>query len=190
MMHLVISHYVSIMTKVLGLIGSLRKNSYNRGLMNAFIKQTPEGASLSILEIGQLPFYNTDVEEAGLPESVAAFKAAIEAADAIIIATPEYNRGVPGVLKNATDWASRPYGQNSFKGKTVLVVGASGGPIGTAVSQYELKKTLLYLDTKVIGQPEFYLGNAGEKFSPEGELTDEDTKKYIDRAWGVLMERI
>src|SRR5690606_12905243 len=178
------------MTNIVGLVGSLRKGSYNRALMNAFKNQAPEGADLSILEIGHLPFYNADVEEAGMPEEVMTFKAAIEAADAVIVATPEYNRGVPGILRNAIEWLSRPSGQNSLKGKTVLVVGASSGSIGTAPAQYELKKTLLYLDTRLIGQPEFYLGKAADKFSPEGELIDEDTKKYVDRAWGVLVDRI
>src|SRR3989344_9169656 len=128
--------------KILGIVGSLRKNSFNRSLMNAFLAQKPEAVTMEIADISTLPFYNED-SESSFPESAQTLKTQIENADVVIIATPEYNRSVPGVLKNAIDWASRPYGKNSFSGKQVLVVGASVGPIGTALAQYDLNKMLL-----------------------------------------------
>lgn len=178
------------MTHIIGIIGSLRKESYNRKLMRAFAAHAPEGVTITEAPIGGLPLYSEDVESEAVPESVQAFKQAIESADAVIIATPEYNRGVPGVLKNAIDWASRPDGENSFDGKTVLVVGASSGSIGTAVAQSDLKQTLLHLNVIVIGQPEFFLGRAGEKFAEDGTLTDERTHEHIKSAFAALRARI
>ena len=175
--------------KILGIVGSTRKGSYNRGLMNAFIEHKPEGVEMEVVEIGTLPLFDQDVEASAFPETAQALKDQIANADAVIIATPEYNRGMPGVLKNAIDWASRPYGKNSFAGKTVYVVGASVGPIATAVSQYNVKQVMLYLDAHVIGQPEFYVGLAGEKFDAEGTLTDASTKEHIVGAWKVIAER-
>lgn len=175
------------MKKIVGIVGSLREGSYNRGLMNAFVAQAPEGAVITVAEIGDLPLYNQDLEQSAFPEAAQALKKQIEEADAIIIATPEYNRSVPGALKNAIDWASRPYGENSFDGKPVLVVGASVGPIAAALAQYHLKQIMLYLNARVIGQPEFYLGHAGDKFDAAGNLTDVDTKGYVDRALQALI---
>ena len=103
------------------------------------------------------------------------------------ISTPEYNRGTSGVLKNAIDWISRPDGQNSLKGKPVLVIGASTGIRGANIAQYDLKRSLIYMNAKVIGQPEFFLGLAAEKFNEAGELTDADTVKYIDKALEALL---
>jgi chromate reductase len=178
------------MATILGIVGSLRQESFNKKLMQAFAAAAPEGTTLTIAEIGNLPLFNEDVQNAAFPETATALKEQIEAADAIIIATPEYNRNMPGVLKNAIDWASRPYGQNSFEGKPVLVVGASIGSIATALAQYDLKQTMLYLNTRVIGQPEFYLGNAEEKFDAHGMLTDAATKERIVAAWAVLLAMI
>jgi len=110
----------------------------------------------------------------------------IAGSDGVIFATPEYNRSTSGVLKNAIDWVSRPYGKNSFAGKKALVLGASMGPIGTAVAQSHLKQILLYLDMQVIGQPEFYLGTVQDKFDGAGNLTDENTKKHIVKALEAL----
>lgn len=174
--------------KVLGVIGSLSQGSVNRKLMNAFLKRAPEGVESTIADIGSLPLYNQDLE-AAMPESALKLKAAIESSDVVVFATPEYNRTVPGPLLNAIDWSSRPYGHSSLKGKLVAVIGASSGPIGTAPAQYHLKQTLLYLDTRVIGQPEFFMGVAGEKFDESGELIDEKTTAVIDKLWGVIVER-
>ena len=171
--------------KILGIVGSLRTHSFNRSLLNAFLSQKPEGVSMEIADIGTLPLYNEDLEP-NFPESAQILKTQIENVNAVIIATPEYNRSVPGVLKNAIDWTSRPYGKNSFSGKKVLVIGASVGPIGTALAQYDLKKMLLHGNALVLGQPEFFVGVAGSKFSDEGILTDVATQEHITSAWEVL----
>lgn len=170
---------------VLGIVGSLRPGSYNRALINAFDSLKPEGTTMTIADISTLPFYNEDTE-AQFPADATKLKTQIENADLIIISTPEYNRSVPGVLKNAIDWVSRPYGKNSFNGKKVLVVGASVGPIGAAIAQYDLKKILLHGNAQVFGQPEFFLGLAGSKFDAAGTLTDENTKAHIDSAWKAI----
>jgi chromate reductase len=172
--------------KILGIIGSLRKNSHNRSLMNAFVAQKPEGVEIELADISTLPFYNEDAESELLSGAPQTLKTQVETADVVIIATPEYNRSVPGVLKNAIDWLSRPYGKNSFSGKKVLVVGASVGPIGTAMAQYDLKKMLLHGNAEIFGQPEFFLGTAGDKFDANGVLTDENTKEHIAGAWARI----
>ena len=171
--------------KALGIIGSLRTGSYNRFLMNAFVEHKPTSVEMELIDIGTLPFYNED-SEATFPETATTFKNKIETADIIIIATPEYNRSVPGVLKNAIDWSSRPYGKNAFAGKKVLVVGASVGPTGAALAQYDLKKMLLHGNAEVFGQPEFFVGVAGNKFDAAGILTDEGTKQHIQSAWARI----
>lgn len=175
------------MTNIIGIVGSLRKGSYNRSLMNAFVKHAPSGVFIEIAEIGNLPLFSEDLESSAFPETAHVLKTKIEAADAIIIATPEYNRGTSGVLKNAIDWISRPDGQNSLKGKPALVVGASTGARGADIAQYDLKRSLTYMNSKVIGQPEFFLGLAKEKFDDEGNLIDESTSKYIDKALEALL---
>src|ERR1700744_5708564 len=124
---------------IVAISGSLRKGSYNTMLVRAFQAVASEGFAIELLPIGDLPLYNQD-DEAAFPAAAQALKDKILAADGIIIATPEYNRSLPGVLKNAIDWASRPYGKNAFAGKTVLVAGVSGGKIGTALAQSDLKE--------------------------------------------------
>src|SRR3989344_2272225 len=166
--------------KILGIVGSLRKNSFNRSLMNAFLAQKPEAVTMEIADISTLPFYNED-SESSFPESAQTLKTQIENADVVIIATPEYNRSVPGVLKNAIDWVSRPYGKNSFANKPVLAMGVSIGNIGTAVAQSHLRQIMIYLDADVIGQPELYLGPAQEIFDTEGNIINDSTKKLLAR---------
>lgn len=176
---------------LLALSGSLRKDSFNTALINAFKKQAPEGVDIEIADLGVLGLYDQD-EEATFPAEVVALKEKIRAADGIIISTPEYNRSIPGVLKNAIDWTSRPYGDNAWAGKPVFVMGASVGPIGTAVAQYEVKKIMLYLDALVMGQPEFFVGVAQAKFD-EGNLTDSETIKHVDSglmAFLAFIERV
>ncbi len=175
--------------KIVGIIGSLRKGSLNRMLVNAIKELAPQGMTVEIAEIGNLPLFNQDLE-ANFPKEAQELKDKISAADSVIIATPEYDRSVPGVLKNALDWTSRPYGQSAWPGKVVAVVGASGGAIGTAVAQSHLKQILLYLDARVLGQPEFYLGGAVGKFDKDGKLTDETTKERIAKLLDVLGEKI
>ena len=167
---------------ILALSGSLRKGSYNTALVRAFQKLAPEGVTVEIADISTLPLFNQD-EEANFPPAAAALKEKIEHADGIIVATPEYNRSIPGVLKNAIDWTSRPYGQGAWNGKAVYVIGASIGPIAAALAQADLKKTMLFMNAIVLGQPEFYLGVAGSKFDEAGNLIDEDTEKHIKKAF-------
>jgi chromate reductase len=166
---------------LLGISGSTRKDSLNTKLVRAFAARMPEGTTMDTFDIGTLPLFNQDNEQ-NPGEAVIEFKKKIRAADGIILATPEYNRSIPGPLKNAIDWASRPYGDNAWDNKPVFITGATGGAIGTAVAQAALKVPLSYLNTHVLGQPEFYLGGAPGKFDEAGTLTDEDTKKHIDGA--------
>jgi chromate reductase len=174
------------MKKILAISGSLREKSFNTGLAKALQALVPEGVVVEHATISSLPFFNEDIESV-FPEEATVLKNQIEEADAVVFATPEYNRSIPGVLKNAIDWASRPWGKNSFTKKPVLIMGASTGPIATAVAQQELKKIMLYLDAKLVGQPELYIGTAGDKFNEAGELTDENTKEHIKKALGVLV---
>ena len=171
---------------ILGLVGSLRAGSYNKMLMTAFKENLPQGSSLEIADIGNLPLYNEDLAT-NFPKEAQDLKNKIESADAIIITTPEYNRSTSGVLKNAIDWTSRPYGTATWKGKKILVVGATMGNVGTALAQFHLKQIFSYLDARVLGQPEFYLSMAQDKFNDKGELTDPSTKEHIAKAIQALL---
>jgi chromate reductase, NAD(P)H dehydrogenase (quinone) len=175
------------MKRVIGIVGSLRKASYNQALFNAFVQNAPEELELIQANIDGLPFYNEDFE-APYPEAASELKAFLATADAFLIVTPEYNRGVPGILKNAIDWMSRPAGSSPFSKKPILVAGASDGNIGTAVAQASLKHTLLHLNAHVLGRPEFYVSRAQDKFDAEGKLLDLKTKEAIVSAWGTLSE--
>lgn len=146
------------------IVGSLREGSFNLSFARAVEGLLPEGSKFNYIDI-DLPLFNED-SESNVSESVKQAKATVEAADGILIVTPEYNRGMPGVLKNAVDWISRPYGSNSFNGKPVAIAGVSGGPIGTAASQQQLKAVMLYLNARVMGQPEMYL-QAGRIFEDD-----------------------
>lgn len=173
---------------IVAISGSLRKDSFNTSLVRSLQELAPAGMQISIADISDLPLYNQD-DEAEFPTAAQALKDVVAAADGIIIATPEYNRSIPGVLKNAIDWASRPYGQNSFAGKPVLIMGTTVGNLGTAVAQSHLKQIMVYLDTDVIGQPELYLGPAQELFDASGTLTHDSTKELLTKALTVLAER-
>ena len=164
--------------RILGIAGSLRQQSYNRGTLRAAAELVPEGATVEIFELDGIPIYNQD-DEGNPPEKVTEFKRKIRDADAILFVTPEYNYSVPGMLKNAIDWASRPYGDNSFDGKPAAIMGASIGAIATARAQYDLRKMMVFLNMFPINQPEVMIGNAGERFDEQGNLTDETTKKFI-----------
>lgn len=174
---------------IIAISGSLRKDSFNTALLRTMQSLAPAGMQIEIVDISSLPLYNQD-DEGTFPATAQALKDKIVAADGLIIATPEYNRSVPGVLKNAIDWISRPYGQNSFAKKPVLVAGVSVGKIGTAIAQSHLRQILTHLDMQVIGQPELYLGPASEIFDEEGNITDESTKALLTKALGVLAERV
>lgn len=163
---------------ILGFAGSLRKDSYNRALLQATLELLPADTSLEIFELDGIPPFNQDLE-ASMPEKVKEFKRKIRAADALLIATPEHNYSVPGVLKNAIDWASRPYGDNSFEGKPVAIMSASIGMLGGARAQYHLRQTFVFLDMYPINRPEIFITFAGQKFDNRGRLLDETAKKLI-----------
>lgn len=161
------------------LVGSIASNSINRRLANALVKLAPK-ANLNLTEISieALPFYSAD-NDAAVPAVAAEFKGAIEAADGVIIVTPEYNRSVPGVLKNAMDTASRPWGMNSFAGKPSAVIGASIGQIGTAVAQQHLRSVLSFLASPEMSQPEAYIHMRDGLITDEGDVTDESTEGFL-----------
>ncbi len=163
--------------KVMGLSGSLRKGSYNTMLLHAAQELAPAGMSIDIYDLAPLPMYNDDVRVAGYPPEVQKFRAAIAASDAILFASPEYNYSVSGVLKNAIDWASRAPNM-PFAGRTAAIVGASGGVLGTARSQRDLRWIMSGLDVYVVNLPHVYVGGAAQKFA-DGKLTDQGSRDFI-----------
>jgi len=163
---------------ILGIAGSLRKKSYNRAALRAAQQLAPEGAKIEIFELEGIPVFNQD-EEQNPPDRVRQLKAQIRAADAILLVTPEYNYSIPGVLKNAIDWASRPYGDNAWQGKPVAVMGASVGALGSSRAQYHLRQVFVFLDMLSMNKPEVMIANASQKFDEAGNLVDQDTRKHI-----------
>ena len=164
---------------VLGFAGSLRKASFNRMLLNAAVGLAPDGMTIDTYELDLIPAYNGDVEAQGDPDAVAEFKDAIRRADAILVVTPEYNYGVPGMLKNAIDWASRPPGKAVLNGKPAAIMGATPGAFGTTRAQHQLRQSFVFTQTYAVLQPEVLVAKAHEKFDPEGRLTDEPTRKFV-----------
>jgi chromate reductase len=164
--------------RILGIAGSLRRESYNRAALHAATQLVPEDATLDIFELEGIPGFNQD-DEQHPPVKVVELKRRIREADAVLIVTPEYNYSVPGVLKNAIDWASRPYGDSAWSGKPAAIMGASMGTIGTARAQYHLRQMFVFLNMFPINQPEVMIGNAAERFDAQGNLTDETTKDFI-----------
>jgi chromate reductase, NAD(P)H dehydrogenase (quinone) len=159
-------------------VGSLRAESVNRKLANAVIRLAPADFHFKELRIGDLPLYNQDDDRSQAPE-VQRFKAELRAVDAVIFVTPEYNRSIPGVLKNAIDHASRPYGQNAWSGKPAGVIGASIGQISTAVAQLHLRTILAYLDMPTLGQPEAYVHVKDGFFDEAGNIAHPETRKFL-----------
>jgi chromate reductase, NAD(P)H dehydrogenase (quinone) len=167
--------------KILAISGALRKASTNTGLTRALRDVAPEGVELETATLHGIPLYDGDIESAsGKPEVVRTLDAEIRAADGIVIATPEYNFSIPGVLKNATDWLSR--GGSPFKWRRVGIIGSADGPLGTGRSQYHLRQNLQALEAIVMPKPEFFAGSASHKFDSDGNLTDEDTRRRL-KAW-------
>jgi len=160
-------------------IGSLRKDSLNRKMAKALAAIAPASLSLEIVEIGQLPLYNQD-DDANPPAAAVAFKEKIAGADAVLFVTPEYNRGVPGVLKNAIDIGSRPYGKSAWKGKPAAVMTVSPGAVGGFGANHHLRQSLVFLDMPALQQPEAYIGSAGELFDESGGLKKPETKKFLE----------
>ncbi len=165
-------------TKILGVCGSLRKQSFNMMALKAAQQLVPADTTLDIYEIVGLPLFNQDEEKNPTPK-VTDFKAKIRAADAILFATPEYNYSIPGVLKNAIDVASRPYGDSAWKDKPVAMIGASVGVLGTARAQYHLRQSFVFLNMYPINNPEVFIRECANKFDAAGNLTDETAKGII-----------
>jgi chromate reductase, NAD(P)H dehydrogenase (quinone) len=172
--------------RILGIPGSLRKASFNRAALRAAQQLVPADATLEIFDLDGIPPFSED-DERSLPPRVVELKARIREADAILIATPEYNYSVPGVLKNAIDWASRPYGDNAWDGKPVALMGASPGTLGTARAQYHLRQTLVFLDMHPINRPEVMISNAAQRFDEHGRLVDEKSRKLIGQLLAALV---
>jgi chromate reductase len=165
--------------RVLGIAGSLRQASYNRALLRAAISLTPNDMALTSFALDEVPLYNGDVEAQGDPPGVAAMKDAIRTADGVLFVTPEYNHGVPGVMKNALDWASRPPRSAALGAKPVGIIGASPGMTGSARGQSQLRQAFEFTNSYCMPQPEILVYRAHEKFDANGDLTDEPTKKYL-----------
>ena len=161
-------------------VGSLRKESFNRKLANALIVMAPAPLKLEIVEIRQLPLYNQD-DDANPPAASAAFKARVQKADAVLFVTPEYNRSVPGVLKNAIDIASRPYGKSAWDGKPGAVISLSPGTVGGFGANHHLRQSLVFLNVPAMQQPEAYIGNAPKLFDEAGKLTDDSVRDFAHK---------
>jgi chromate reductase len=170
---------------ILGIAGSLRKASYNRAALRAAQQLAPEGVEIEIFDLEGIPAFSQDAE-GNPPAKVTELKEKVRAADAILFVTPEYNYSIPGVLKNAIDWASRPYGDSAWEGKPVALMGASVGIFGTARAQYHLRQVFVFLNMHAVNKPEVMIGNASERFDEQGNLTDETTKKLI----GQLLQNL
>lgn len=171
--------------QILGIAGSLREQSCNLMLLKAAQELLPTEAHLEIHDLRDLPLYNQEIEQP-LPQSVARLKAAIKRSDAILFATPEYNYSIPGVLKNAIDWASRPNGDSAWSRKPAAIIGASPSVLGTARAQYHLRQIFVALDMMAVSQPEVMIGSAREQFDPSGRLID----KKIRQRLGILLKNL
>ena len=171
---------------ILGIAGSLRNESYNRSLLRAATELVPEGVRLETFDLNGIPMFNQDEEQNPHPK-VAELKQRVRAADAILFVTPEYNYSIPGVLKNAIDCASRPYGDSAWAGKPVAVMGASIGTLGSARAQYHLRQTFVFLNMHAVNQPEVMVSNASDRFDQNGKLTDEKTKQLVQQLLAELV---
>jgi chromate reductase len=161
-------------------VGSLSSKSINREVANALIKLAPEDLDFTEIQIGDLPLYSPDYD-ADFPLEARALKEAIARSDAVLFVTPEYNRSIPGALKNAIDWASRPWGQNSFDQIPAAVIGASPGQIGTAMAQQSLRGVLSYCNARQMTAPEAYIRYSPQVFPGDGEVADESTKAFLTK---------
>jgi chromate reductase len=173
------------------IVGSISSTSINRRLATALARLAPQGVRLVEIPIADLPFYSPD-HDADYPQAARAYKQAIADVDGVVIVTPEYSRSIPGVLKNALDWAARPWGQGSFDGKPTAVIGTSGGPISTAAAQQHLKAILSHYNAPTLGQPEGYIQSTPGLFGEDGSVADEGTadflRSYLD-AFTTLIDR-
>lgn len=173
------------------LVGSLRRDSFNRKMAHALIGLAPAPLKLEIVEIGQLPLYNQD-DDANPPAASVAFMQRVQRADAVLFQTPEYNRSVPGVLKNAVDIASRPYGKSAWDGKPGAVISLSPGAIGGFGANHHLRQSLVFLNVPAMPQPEAYIANAAKLFDESGKLADEPVRDFMHKflqAFAAWIER-
>lgn len=165
--------------RVIAFAGSLRTGSLNRALLRAAAANAPDGMHVDVWDLADIPLFDGDIEAAGDPVAVVRFKRAIADADAMLIACPEYNHGVPGVLKNAIDWASRPPGRSPLSGKLAGIMGASPAQVGTARAQTQLRQAFNFTNTIALLQPEVLVSRAHEKFDAQGQLTDATTREFL-----------
>lgn len=175
--------------RIIGFTGSLREHSFNKAALKAAQERMPEGSVLDLLDLSQLPFFNEDLEKGPLPAAVVDFKKALSEAEALLIATPEYNFSIPPVLKNALDWASR--GKDlPLSSKPAAIMSASPGMLGGARVQYHLRQVCLSLNLQVMNRPEVFITKAGQKFDEKGQLNDEATGKAIQNLLETLVSRV
>ncbi len=174
--------------RVFAFAGSLREASYNRALLRAAVARAPQAMEIEVFDLGPVPLYDGDVEAAGDPKPVAALKAGIRAADLVLIATPEYNQGVPAVTKNAVDWGSRPPRPQAWDGKPVALMGVTPGRLGTVGAQRTLRESLSNLGALVLPQPRLLLSGAGDLFDADLRLTDEATAGRLDKFMAAAEE--
>jgi chromate reductase len=170
---------------ILGIAGSLRRGSFNKAVLRSAISLAPSNVTLETFDIGSFPLFNQD-DEKSPPEVIRQFKEKIRASDAILFATPEYNYSVPGVLKNAIDWASRPYGDNAWERKPVAIMSASVGMLGGARAQQHLRQMFVFLNMYPLNRPEVIIPNVADKFDSAGNLTDQHTKEKIQELLKAL----
>ena len=167
--------------KIAVILGSLRNNSNSERIARAIAAEAPKNLAFDIIPIGDLPFYNQDLETASPPPAWTAFRNRLNAADAVLFVTPEYNRSVPGVLKNAIDVGSRPYGASAYAGKPAAVVSSSIGPISGFGANHHLRQSLAFLDMPTLQQPEMYLGSVTEWFDEQGKVKNADTRAFLGK---------
>ncbi|UJP05363.1 MAG: NAD(P)H-dependent oxidoreductase [Nitrosomonas sp.] len=163
---------------VLGISGSLRQGSYNTAALREAVQLAPDGMHITLADISEIPLYNEDIYAKGFPSAVECLREQIRSADALLFVTPEYNYSIPGVLKNAIDWVSRPPEQ-PFSGKPAALMGASPGRFGTVRAQYHLRQSMIFLDVKLLNQPEVMIGNAQNVFDQQGKLIDAVSREHI-----------
>ena len=174
--------------RILGIAGSLRRRSFNRGLLRAAQEVAPCGVEIDVFDLTGIPLYNEDLDAAGPLQPVAALQTAVRDADALLVATPEYNTSMSGVLKNAIDWASQPFPDHGLRDKPVALMGASPGRFGTARAQSDVRSVLTALGCYVLPKPRLQVGGAGEKFSVEGDLQDETVRQQLRALLEALVE--
>jgi len=173
--------------RILGIAGSLRRGSYNQAALRAAKLLVPENSELDLFQLDEIPMFNED-DEKRPPSSVMELKRRIRSANAILIATPEYNYSIPGVLKNAIDWASRPFGDSAWSGKSAAIMGASIGAIGSARAQYHLRQILVALDLFLLNKPEVVIADAAHRFDMNGNLIHDPTKQLIQELLRNLVD--